>query len=1333
MIVWDYDSPGGKSASSDKTISGLEDLNDDRYTYSGVNGSYVWSRTISDADHERYHNKCGSFYIDAAKTIEHGEGDGAAGGNLVDNGDGTYNQHYPSSDFGGIMYADDTQDGINHSALHIVHPGIPGLGADPNYETSVLLLNRNTTKASAGDWIKVSELGATHDYAPEPQAAMPPLHFFYRDGVSQESGIPLHLKFVDDQNNVTTYDDKQFPNDEECDDIAEDGDEVDDPDPFESFSEGVIASIGNSHGGYSDISTSSWNGYEGVDVEVLTTTADWRAPVRSQGEVISYQGNALVTLDCAPMNYHDTTAPQLCSAWTYDWDADGQIDRVILQFTETMDAQGIDPANFTLTETNNVASVFEDTDWESYTYTVVGAIDPYSDNGSVDRYYWGLEGDSDADDVDANGYSVDAKGIVTPDGDRDIPMGLVDDRGDRFVVLNIAEVSNDGYNGGDTDVTPDIELAEGAFMDGGMNLSTGPDANTGDFNGEEMFDCAAPAIMGILNANDDVVENDVEGRTKIIGPSTIEVRFSEPVVWSTLIQGRVDPMEDIFPFKDPDRNAYDETEDEDAANTNPNSRNDGYRIVDIAFDQGTLDTKTDVQSNDIADLHALVSGKHVGTAGCVGGELDDPDELVVVDPAQYAGCLIHGVRVFFTANNLFNNNASPQVDVYFKDMGFVSDVKGIFNNQHGNAHGSEANFRRPTSNRNLDVPGQAGPDSNNENNDYAFGVWTQDWWGDPDDYLDIAMYGFAPGQFVERGVRATNAQGVAAIAGAADGCSSVIDVPETNGSILEASLCRSVNDPFSTDYVDGSTVVTEYQIFRKDLSTGAFTLVARMTPPSQNSAEDQFGVVFPLLPVSSTEYAYYAVAIGGGTSSKDDAGKAEFDAVDAVTRGEITLGGKDLGLTNKVGQTYASEAVFVGSVSATDPFPPEDLTDPKIYDGNVGNTLVGTFPTPSEHGQVDLYQFPGLLSLPSGIVMIPKISAYRVYRENGDEDILVATIPATGVQTQNGRVRLTFSPDAAVKAGEEHTYYMTAIDGINESGATEPFNATVYGGSGIVGDGDADGCIDVMDLTLMGNVYNSTLGDINYTTAYDFNADSRINLIDFTLFGDSFGQGCGAGKLAASDKALDPSGAQLAVDFDGQFVTVYAAGLEAEGVQFTFTAEGAEFVNVQQGSAFANGLAVQKQGEAGEVTFAVASLNGKISDGVIAVFELNDRATEVNLSNIAVVRMSETGKPVKMSAEAVKAIGIPDAFALEQNYPNPFNPTTNIRFSLPETNDVTLEVYDLTGRLVRTLVSGQVEAGVHTMTWDGKDASGVQVASGVYLYRIQAGAFNQTNKMTLLK
>jgi hypothetical protein len=361
--------------------------------------------------------------------------------------------------------------------------------------------------------------------------------------------------------------------------------------------------------------------------------------------------------------------------------------------------------------------------------------------------------------------------------------------------------------------------------------------------------------------------------------------------------------------------------------------------------------------------------------------------------------------------------------------------------------------------------------------------------------------------------------------------------------------------------------------------------------------------------------------------------------------------------------------------------------------------------------------------------MIPKISAYKIY--DAETDQLITTVPSTNVTVQAGRVRVSF--ESTKPAGEPGTYYMTATDGINETEPTDAFTATTYGGSGIVGDGNADGCIDVVDLTLLGNVYNSQLGDINYTTAYDFNTDTRINLIDFTLFGDSFGQGCGAGKLAVSDKALEPSGAQLAIEFDGSFVTVYGVGLEAEGVQFTFTAEGADFVSVQQGNAFSNGLAVHKQGESGEVTFAAASMNGKVSDGVIAVFELSDNATEVNLNNIAIVRTSDTGSLSKLGAEAVKAIGIPEEFALEQNYPNPFNPTTNISFSLPETNDVKLEIYDLTGRLIRSLVSGQVQAGVHTLQWDGLDASGAQVASGVYLYRIQSGAFTQTNKMTLLK
>lgn len=99
----------------------------------------------------------------------------------------------------------------------------------------------------------------------------------------------------------------------------------------------------------------------------------------------------------------------------------------------------------------------------------------------------------------------------------------------------------------------------------------------------------------------------------------------------------------------------------------------------------------------------------------------------------------------------------------------------------------------------------------------------------------------------------------------------------------------------------------------------------------------------------------------------------------------------------------------------------------------------------------------------------------------------------------------------------------------------------------------------------------------------------------------------------------------------------------------------------------------------------------------------------------------------------VEANDIPDTYALHANYPNPFNPTTTISFDLPEASDVLLEVYDMMGRRVATLVSGQLAAGVHQATWNALSESGDRVASGVYLYRLQAGSFEFVNRMVLMK
>ena len=89
---------------------------------------------------------------------------------------------------------------------------------------------------------------------------------------------------------------------------------------------------------------------------------------------------------------------------------------------------------------------------------------------------------------------------------------------------------------------------------------------------------------------------------------------------------------------------------------------------------------------------------------------------------------------------------------------------------------------------------------------------------------------------------------------------------------------------------------------------------------------------------------------------------------------------------------------------------------------------------------------------------------------------------------------------------------------------------------------------------------------------------------------------------------------------------------------------------------------------------------------------------------------------------------LPIDYMLEQNYPNPFNPTTEISFSLSQRNDIELEVFDPTGRLVETLAEGSYPPGDFTVEWNGKDH-----ASGVYLYRLTAGDRVESKKMVLVK
>ena len=94
---------------------------------------------------------------------------------------------------------------------------------------------------------------------------------------------------------------------------------------------------------------------------------------------------------------------------------------------------------------------------------------------------------------------------------------------------------------------------------------------------------------------------------------------------------------------------------------------------------------------------------------------------------------------------------------------------------------------------------------------------------------------------------------------------------------------------------------------------------------------------------------------------------------------------------------------------------------------------------------------------------------------------------------------------------------------------------------------------------------------------------------------------------------------------------------------------------------------------------------------------------------------------------------LPQNPGLDQNYPNPFNPSTSIPLTLSQRTQVRLAVFNVLGQKVRTLVDGTMEAGYHTMKWNGRDEAGRQAGAGTYFYLLEADSFSQTRKMTLVK
>ncbi len=187
-------------------------------------------------------------------------------------------------------------------------------------------------------------------------------------------------------------------------------------------------------------------------------------------------------------------------------------------------------------------------------------------------------------------------------------------------------------------------------------------------------------------------------------------------------------------------------------------------------------------------------------------------------------------------------------------------------------------------------------------------------------------------------------------------------------------------------------------------------------------------------------------------------------------------------------------------------------------------------------------------------------------------------------------------------------------------------------------------------------------------------------------------------------------------------------------VQFNYDPSELEFVNVNSNSA--GNVNIQTAAKNGKLSFVAAS-SQEIQNGKVATLhfkKLNaNSVSELNASYKLNDNQLSGNNSLSISNGMVTDVGntdgsIPQAFALAQNYPNPFNPTTQIKFSIPETAHVILTVYNSLGQRIAELVNEEKAPGIYEVPFDGNNLS-----NGIYFYRISAGNYSATKKMILLK
>jgi len=308
--------------------------------------------------------------------------------------------------------------------------------------------------------------------------------------------------------------------------------------------------------------------------------------------------------------------------------------------------------------------------------------------------------------------------------------------------------------------------------------------------------------------------------------------------------------------------------------------------------------------------------------------------------------------------------------------------------------------------------------------------------------------------------------------------------------------------------------------------------------------------------------------------------------------------------------------------------------------------------------------------------------------------------------------------------------------------------------SGFWADVDNDGDVDIIDIQLVAARWNTQLGDDDYDPIYDLDnegeGDGYIDIIDIQLVASWWNQdlplqGERIIRLARSAPPLTlrliPGPESNALELSVED----AAGIGAFQFDLVFPDRAPDVGALEPGTWFRQSgrtavlLGPGYSPSSNRVTFAAYSYGAETETGyngdLMRISFAEEISAGVMLENLRFA--DAAGSPLgPVTVENLLETGsgiMPRTTALMQNFPNPFNTVTEITYTVAEQNHVTLNIYDSVGRLVRVLVNEHTDAGQYRVTWNGKDDSGAQLPSGIYLSRLVCGSFAESKKMLLLK